>query len=366
MSEHSHSPRTEDLFLTRRDFLHRCGMGMGALALGTILGETGIFRARAADTMNPLTPKPPQFPAKAKRVIHLFMNGGPSHVDTFDPKPELTKYPRQGNPRPAFPPSARRRRLRLAVQVSEIRAERHRSQRALRENRRVHRRHLRHPLDARRRAESRAVAAADELRRSAADPPQHRLVGHLWPRQREPEPARLHRHVPRRLSRSRNRRTGSRGFLPGVYQGTYIDTKHTEIEKLIENIRNSSVTTPRAARSSSICCSSSTPSTSAARQNDAQLEARIQSFELGLPHADGRRRRLRHRARAAAHPRHVRRRHAGPADAHRPAARRARRPLRAGLARRRSAVGQSRRHRSQPPPARRASAIRPSARSSRI
>jgi len=49
-------------------------------------------RVRIAPHLHPLAPKSPQFPAKAKRVIHLFMNGGPSHVDTFDPKPELTKY----------------------------------------------------------------------------------------------------------------------------------------------------------------------------------------------------------------------------------------------------------------------------------
>ena len=47
---------------------------------------------------NPLLPKSPQFPAKAKHVIHLFMNGGPSHVDTFDPKPALEKY--AGKPLP--------------------------------------------------------------------------------------------------------------------------------------------------------------------------------------------------------------------------------------------------------------------------
>src|SRR5690606_12045154 len=47
---------------------------------------------------NPLAPKSPHFPAKAKHVIHLFMNGGPSHVDTFDPKPQLTKY--HGKPLP--------------------------------------------------------------------------------------------------------------------------------------------------------------------------------------------------------------------------------------------------------------------------
>src|SRR5512142_2610086 len=93
-----HAPRIEDLLFTRRDFLNRCGMGMGALALGSILGKTmGLHAAESAD-LHPLAPKSPQFPAKAKRVIHLFMNGGPSHVDTFDPKPALAKY--AGKPLP--------------------------------------------------------------------------------------------------------------------------------------------------------------------------------------------------------------------------------------------------------------------------
>src|SRR5258708_946660 len=93
--------RIEDCPSTRREFLSRCGMGMGALGFATLMGELGLAapQVRAADGfLNPLTPRPPQFPAKAKRVIHLFMNGGPSHVDTFDPKPSLAKY--AGKPLP--------------------------------------------------------------------------------------------------------------------------------------------------------------------------------------------------------------------------------------------------------------------------
>src|SRR4051812_15597446 len=93
MSHHRIS--LKDRLVTRRDFLHRCGMGMGALSLSTLLGQAGLLGgvARAEDAdLNPLAPKSPHFPGKAKRVIHLFMNGGPSQVDTFDPKPALTKY----------------------------------------------------------------------------------------------------------------------------------------------------------------------------------------------------------------------------------------------------------------------------------
>src|SRR5919198_1297528 len=93
MSLYQHGPRLEDLRLSRRQLLCRCGMGMGALALSSLMAQAGLM-----SPINPLTSKSPQFPGKAKRVIHLFMNGGPSQVDTFDPKPSLDKY--AGKPLP--------------------------------------------------------------------------------------------------------------------------------------------------------------------------------------------------------------------------------------------------------------------------
>jgi hypothetical protein len=91
----NHPRRLEDLFLTRRELLRRGGMSFGMLGLaGLVSGES---RA-ASSEISPLTPRKPHFAAKAKRVVHLFMNGGPSHVDTFDPKPLLDKY--HGKPLP--------------------------------------------------------------------------------------------------------------------------------------------------------------------------------------------------------------------------------------------------------------------------
>src|SRR2546428_931524 len=89
-----HAPTPEHLALTRREFLCRCGMGMGAVSLAGLFGNLGFLNlAGAAEGFtSPLAPKQPHFPAKAKRVIHIFANGGPSHVDTFDPKPALDKY----------------------------------------------------------------------------------------------------------------------------------------------------------------------------------------------------------------------------------------------------------------------------------
>src|SRR6476659_3151449 len=73
--------------MTRRDLLSKTGRGFGMVAL------SGLLEAAA---INPLAPKSPHAAAKAKSVIYLFMHGGASHVDTFDPKPELTR--RSGEP----------------------------------------------------------------------------------------------------------------------------------------------------------------------------------------------------------------------------------------------------------------------------
>ena len=75
--------------VSRREMLARTGTGFGLLGLAGVLAQE--TQAAPAVSGSPLAVKAPHFPAKAKRVIHLFMNGGPSQVDTFDPKPELTK-----------------------------------------------------------------------------------------------------------------------------------------------------------------------------------------------------------------------------------------------------------------------------------
>jgi hypothetical protein len=70
--------------MNRREALRAMGNGFGMLGLASLLGSEA--------SAGPLDPRAPHFPAKAKRVIFIFLNGGPSQVDTFDPKPALTKY----------------------------------------------------------------------------------------------------------------------------------------------------------------------------------------------------------------------------------------------------------------------------------
>ena len=76
---------------SRRDFLRKTGSGFGMVALAALLGQKGLLADEPAKTVNPLAPKKSHFPAKAKSVIWLFMNGGQSQVDTWDYKPELEK-----------------------------------------------------------------------------------------------------------------------------------------------------------------------------------------------------------------------------------------------------------------------------------
>ncbi|MCC2668066.1 MAG: hypothetical protein K0Q72_537 [Armatimonadetes bacterium] len=78
-------------FSSRRDFLKKAGAGFGTLALAELLGTPGASAAPKTVTVDPLAPRKPHFAPRAKRIIWLFMEGGPSGVDLFDPKPELTR-----------------------------------------------------------------------------------------------------------------------------------------------------------------------------------------------------------------------------------------------------------------------------------
>jgi len=92
--------------MNRRQMLRRFANGFGMLGLAGLLSDDFISSVLAEGKSSPLTLKPPQFPAKVKRVIFLFMSGGPSHVDTFDPKPRLAQD--NGKPLPFEKPKLER------------------------------------------------------------------------------------------------------------------------------------------------------------------------------------------------------------------------------------------------------------------
>jgi uncharacterized protein (DUF1501 family) len=93
-------PKQHPLLVTRRHFFQECGVGVGKIALASLLTDALRGKAIAAPpAINPLAPRKPHFAPKAKRVIHLFMAGAPSQLDLFDYKPELSRY--EGTPVPA-------------------------------------------------------------------------------------------------------------------------------------------------------------------------------------------------------------------------------------------------------------------------
>ena len=280
-----HAPRIEDQLLTRREALCRGGMGMGALALSGLMTEAGLIApARAAAPgqvgLTPLAPKAAPYAGKAKRVVHLFMNGGPSHVDTFDPKPMLTRY--HGKEIPSNRPTERKTGAAFkspfsfkkygqsGLEVSEI--------------------------------FSKVGGLADDLcviRSMHADVPNHEpsLMLMNCGDARQPRPSMgswvlyglgsENQNLPGfivmcpsgyPIQESQNWQSG---FLPGVYQGTYIDSQHTEIEKLIANIKNRSVG-KGAQRSQLDLLQRLNEEHLKKRQQEAELEARIQSFELAF------------------------------------------------------------------------------------
>ena len=103
-------PPTSPSF-SRRSFLRNAGCGFGGLALAALLADEGKLFAET----DPLAPKKPHIPAKAKNVIFLFMSGGPSHMDTFDPKPDLTRM--HGQP---LPPSFGKVKTRRGVDKNKL------------------------------------------------------------------------------------------------------------------------------------------------------------------------------------------------------------------------------------------------------
>jgi len=265
--------------ISRRDLLTRSGVGMGLLGLTQLLGDNRLLRAEAKPSANPLATKPSPLPSRVKRVIHLFANGGPSQVDTFDPKPALLKY--AGKPLPTGNLKTERRTGSLmpspfkfskygksGTEVSELFAK--------------------------------TAAHIDDIcviRSMYADVPNHepsfllmntgesRLVrpslgswltyGLGTENQNLPGfVAMCPGGMP--LMESQNWQAG---FLPGVFQGTYIDSAQTDIERLVENVRNKNA--PGAAQRKQLdLLAKMNAAHAASRPADPLLEARIQSFEL--------------------------------------------------------------------------------------
>jgi hypothetical protein len=272
--------KLEHLALTRRELLNRVGLGFGSLGLAALLGQTGQLSAAPVDiARNPLAPRQPHFPGKAKRVVHLFMNGGPSHVDTFDPKPMLEKYAGKALPKEnlrterktgaAFPsPFKFQKYGQSGIEVSEL-----------------------FPTVAR------SIDDICVIRSMHADVPNHepslmllncgdaRLVRPSMGSWVTYGLGSENQNLPGFIAMCpggypiQETQNWQAAFLPGVFQGTYIDTANTTLEKLIENITRTHVTGAEQRRQLDLLRQLNERHQQA-RQQTADLEARIQSFEL--------------------------------------------------------------------------------------
>ena len=259
---------------TRREALTRTGLGMGWLAALPLLGQTAVADSRTAK----MSMKLPHFAAKAKRVIHLFMNGGVSHIDTFDPKPVLTKYHGQ-----SLPTSLKTERKTGAAFGSPFQFAKYGQSGMEISELFPH-----------------VAQSADELcviRSMYADVPNHEPSYLLMNcgDGRQPRPAlgawvnyglgTENQNLPGFIVMCPGGQPSTGGsnwrsaFLPGAYQGTYIDTQHTDPRKLVEHIRNEFVR-PGRQRAQLDLLQEINHRHLSSRGGDTQLESRIESFEL--------------------------------------------------------------------------------------
>ena len=247
--------------LSRREFLSRSGMGMAMLGLADLQAET------------------PHFAPKAKRVIQFFLNGGPSHVDTFDPKPALMKY--EGKPLPnariterktgsAFPsPFKFQRYGQSGIEVSELFAK-----------------------------TAQHIDDIAVIRSMQAQVPNHEpslmLMNCGDSIQARPSMGAWmmyglgsgNANLPGFVAMCpggmpiKSAENWQSAFLPGAFQGTYVDSKHEAVDRLIENIRSPHANANVQQRQLELLRRINR--THQSQRQDPRLEARIQSFELAF------------------------------------------------------------------------------------
>ena len=259
---------------TRREFLSRSGVGFGMLGLAGLLGHQG--QLVAADDVSV---RAPHFAPKAKRVIHFFLNGGPSHVDTFDPKPMLLKHAGKTLPQTplterktgaAFPsPFKFERYGKSGIEVSELFAK-----------------------------TAQHIDDIAVIRSMQAQVPNHEPSLMLMNcgdsiRARPSLGSWLlyglgteNQNLPGFVAMCpgghpiKGSENWQAAFLPGVYQGAYLDSQHTAVDKLIENIRSPHASAETQRKQLDLL--NILNQEHRRERLDPRLDARIQSFELAF------------------------------------------------------------------------------------
>jgi hypothetical protein len=263
------------MMLTRRELLERCTLGVGAFALQDLM-------ARAfGDEIAPLAPRNPPFPGRAKRMIHIFPNGGASHVDTFDPKPALQKY--AGKPLPT--PNLRTERKTGAAYPSPFKFARCGQSGLEISDAFPHLRGLADELcvirslhtEVPNHEPSLLMMNCGDIRFSRPSMGSWLTYGLGSENQNLPGFVALcPGGYP--IQESQNWQSA---FLPGAYQGTFIDSQHTELPRLIEHIRNDASSTKEQREQLDLLMELNRRHQEN-RREEAALEARIQSFELAF------------------------------------------------------------------------------------
>src|SRR5712671_5010842 len=260
--------RPEEVLCSRRQFLARCGMGLGALGLASLLSEDAIAAATGAAGV-----KPTHFPAKAKHVIHIFAQGAPSHIDTWDPKPALAKFEDQTLPDlngVAMPsPFKFTKRGKSGIEVSEV-------------------------FD----ALGNHVDDLAIIRSMHTDIPAHDVATvFMNTGSRLPRPS-LGSWVLYGLGTENQNMPGyislrpggtppggssnwQSSFLPGIYQGVSINTKVPNVNQLIENIHNP-YTPIKEQRRQLDLVHQLNELHAQDLQKDEHLEARLQAYEMAF------------------------------------------------------------------------------------
>jgi hypothetical protein len=256
---------------SRRNALSTAGTGLGMLALPSLLQAAG----------NPLALKSPQLRPKAKHIIHIYLNGGPSQVDTWDPKPELTKW---GGKKLPIRNLSTERETGVAL-ASPFRFDQYGEsgmwcsevfqKTALHHADRICVIRSMYANTPNHEQSMRLMNTGDE-RLSRPSYGSWLTYGLGCENQNLPGFVTLCPGLP--VADSSNWRSS---FLPGIYQGTYLDTRKTKVTDLIANIRNSGMDMPQQRRQLDLL-STLNRRHQHERKEDANLEARIQSFELAF------------------------------------------------------------------------------------
>ncbi|HEX3798727.1 MAG TPA: DUF1501 domain-containing protein [Verrucomicrobiae bacterium] len=275
MNIKEHVARPEDFCITRRQFLNRFGLGIGALGLASLLSPNLVSSADAETSLSPLMAKTPPLPATAKRVIHIFAQGAPSQVDTWDPKPALDQY--DGKSIPGMQGVAMRSPFKFSpmgasgIPVSEVfpKIGEHVDDMAI--IRSMYTDIPAHEV-------ATVMMNTGSLRLAKPCLGSWTVYGLGTENQNMPGFVSLRPGGGLPPGGTQNWQAA---FLPGVYQGTSVNTTAGSVDEMIQNIRNPYISLKEQRRQLDLVHQLNELH-SQNLQKDAQLEARIEAYEIAF------------------------------------------------------------------------------------